>query len=358
MITLEQFAIIHMSIVMAMGDRQKEIAVCQQHGITIEQWDTGKAFYYAKMADPSDQGRTATAMAAAAMGNLPNMIKAPVVQQPGPPADFTATSVRMYMSDQDVQMIELLSGGHQHVVLQHIPRPDPQDQFLSDYVKGRPHISINEQSYSLYGGVTRVELSSTSVRFVFDEEGAGMMERPAVTVTFAISSKRYVQLKYLLGAMYRGLLQIKPETDGGVHQHEGTTWDLRWERFVSDGNTITIRPNLENIRDRGEHQLVVLPVFNKGRYQNPAADQELVPAMLHALMASMESSLDSVIAFHVDGPQHVRLFIYTKLDQERFMAGISEALVYLPQLPLDFGGGPDAGWNNYNACRQDWLANR
>ena len=364
MITLEQFSIIHMSMAMAMGDKQKELDICKANGITIEEWETGKAHYYAKMADPSDGGKTAAAMAAAAMNNLPNMMNTGVAAQRKQreipePTDFTATIVAIYLNEHEVQMIEFNSADrNQYVTLQHTPKVDPADEFLTNYVQGRAHISINEQSYSIYGGVTKVELTNKTIKFIFDEEGAERMKSKSVTVTFDIPGKQYEHLEYMLTKMYGSLLHIATDSNNDIYTFNGTQYNLQWANFVTDKNKINIRPNLENIKATNYYPMVVLPVFKKGTINDAAQEKELFDDMLQSLIAVLESDLNSLIAFYLENEEQYQLYIYTHLDQGAFMKRINEALAYLPQLPLTFGGGEDAVWNNYSGCMEDYLASK
>jgi len=353
MITLEQFSIIHMKMALATGNSQQEQAICNEHGISMEQWLADKAHYYAKMSDPADGGKTAMAMSSAAMNNM-HSIKIPA-QENKLPHDFHANNIQIYLNENQVQMVEFLTGKqHEHVVLQHFPKEDPNDEFMMNYVKGRAHISICDASYNIYGGVSNVELSSKSIKFIFDAEGAERMQCTSVTVTYDISGKKYKHLKSIILHMYKNLVNVSNENDNEVYTIGNNTYDLRWENFNNDGN-IAIRPNLANLKSSGHYPIVVLPAFRKGVVGDPVQEKKLFDAMVEALLNVLESDMESVMAFHLETNELYRLFIYTHLDQAKFMADINEALVYLPQLPLEFDGGDDSPWNNYTEVMKDYM---
>jgi len=61
MITIEQYADLCALMADTAGDQNKEFAIAAAHGVAAPSWLEAKAFFTAKMTDPSDMGRTAMA---------------------------------------------------------------------------------------------------------------------------------------------------------------------------------------------------------------------------------------------------------------------------------------------------------
>ncbi|HNM31200.1 MAG TPA: Imm10 family immunity protein [Chitinophagales bacterium] len=352
MLTLEQYASIYLTMISAAGNAQQEQEICSSHGYTLAQWQEAKDFYTAKMMDPNDMGKTAMAFSAAMMqGATP--VQPQQQQQTLTPSDFTANNIQIYISEFDVQMVEFLNRQtQQHIVLQ--LGFDAKDDFEKKYINGRVHISINDQSYSIYGGVEKVELSSTAVKFIFDEEGKARMQCGSITVLYNINGKLYNYLKRKMQFMYKNILSIKEESTPKEYVVNGITLNDEWGTFSTDSMKVSIRPNLQNIKETGKYPQAVFVDFMSATIGKDNNEMALLNEVEACLKDTLEYDLAAVMLFHVTDNEKRRFFIYTGLSQKDFMTRINEAFRLLPQLPLNFSGGEDAVWANYAGCLGDY----
>ena len=350
MLTLEQYASIYLPMITAAGNAQQEQEICTSHGYTLAQWQEAKDFYTAKMMDVNDGGKTAMAFSAAMMkGAAP----APQVPQNPAPGDFTANEVTVYLSEFDIQMIEFTNAQMlQHIVLQ--LGYEAKDDFEKNYINGRVHISINDQGYSIYGGVSKVELSSNSVKFIFDEEGKERMQCNSVTASFQIDGKLYNYLKRKMQFMYKNMLEIKTEQAPTNYVVNGIALNDEWISFKTSATDISIRPNLQNLKETGKYGTVVFVDFESSTIGQNEDELKLLKEAEASLKDSIEYDLSSVMALHTTSDEKRRFFIYSSLNQNDFMLRVNDAFRLLPQMPLNFSGGDDANWNNYTACLEDF----
>jgi hypothetical protein len=351
MLTLEQYASIYLPMVTAAGNAEKEQALCADKGFTTAQWNEAKLFYTNKMMDPNDGGKTAMAFSAAMMQGA----SAPVqhtIPEPLPPQNFTADTVNVYVSEYDVQMIEFINRSvrGQHVVIQMgFEFDEAQISFGGD----RPHISINDQSYSIYGGVSRVKLSSTQVTFDFDNEGKDRMKCDSVTVSFTINGKLYNYLKRKMTFVYGNVLTIKEEPLPTTYTINGLVLNDKWTACSMPNLHIKIRSDLQNIKQTGTYPQVFFVDFNSRTIGQNDAESSVLKAAEESLIDSMEHDLAVVMALHTTSNEKRRYFLYSNLSQGDFMSRINDAFRLLPQMPLDFSGGEDALWTNYTECMKD-----
>ena len=353
MLTLEQYAAIYLPMITAAGNAQQELEICTAHGYTMAQWQEAKDLYTARMMDPSDMGKTAMAFSAAMMKGA-----APVQQQPAvqSPADFTANDIQIYVSEYDVQMVEFAnSQTQQHIVLQ--LGFDAKDDFEKNYINGRVHISINDQSYSIYGGVTKVELSSTEIKFIFDDEGKERMQCGSVTVSYQIDGKLYNYLKRKMRFMYKDILSVKEEVTPKSYVVNGITLNDEWASFATENIQIGLRPNLQNIQATGKYPQAVFVDFMSETIGEDENELALINEVEACLKDTLEKDLAAVLVFHVTDSEKRRFFVYTHLDQNSFMTRINDAFRLLPKLPLNFSGGKDDNWENYTNCLKDYKNN-
>lgn len=351
MLTLEQYASIYLPMISAAGNLEKEQEICNSFGYSFEQWQEAKNYYTSKMMNPNDMGKTALAFSAAMTKGAASA--SAQKQQAINPTDFTANNIQIYISEFDVQMVELLNRQtQQHIVLQ--LGFDTKDDFEKNYINGRVHISINDQSYSIYGGVAKVELSSTAVKFIFDEEGKARMQCGSITVSYNINGKLYNYLKRKMQFIYKNILSIKEESTPKEYVINGITLNDEWGAFSTDNMKVSIRPNLQNIKETGKYPQAVFLDFMSttiGKDENEMAVLKEVEA---CLIDTLEYDLSAVMLFHVTDNEKRRFFIYTFLSQQDFMKRINEAFRLLPKLPLNFSGGVDAEWANYEGCLKDF----
>lgn len=348
MITLEQYAAIYLSMIAATGNPQQEQQICAENGITIPQWQEAHAYYTAKMSDPSDMGKTAMAFSAAMTSAKP---LTPI------PANFVANSINVYINEYDVQMVEFINkASNQHVVLQ--LGFEARDDFEKDYINGRVHISINDQSHSLYGGVSKVELSSKNIIFIFDEEGKNMMKCNSIEVAFEVNRKYYNYLKRKIRFMYKNILTIKEEETPNSYTVNSITLNDEWTTFKPANHDliVTIRPHLQNIKETGKYKQVVFVDFMSSTIGKNTEELALLTEMENCLKDTLEYDLAAVITFSVTDQEKRRFFIYTYLNQNEFMTRINDAFKLLPKLPLAFSGGIDEAWDNYTNCLNDLNA--
>ena len=351
MLTLEQYASIYLPMVTAAGNTEKEQELCSEKGFTVAQWNEAKQFYTNKMIDPNDGGKTAMAFSAAMMQGT----SAPVQNarhEPPRPQNFEADTVNVYISEYDIQMVEFINRRvhEQHIVIQMgFEFDEAQIGFGGD----RPHISINDQSYSIYGGVSQVKLSSNAVTFEFDEEGKDRMKCNAVTASFTINGKLYNYLKRKLTFVYGNLLIIKEEPAATEYVVNGLAFHDTWKECSVSNQPIKIRPDLQNIMKTGKYPKVFFVDFNSKTIGQNKAETSVLKAAEESLIDSMEYDLSAVLALHTTNDAMRRYFLYSNLSQDEFMSRIHDAFRLLPQMPLEFSGGEDALWNNYTECLKD-----
>lgn len=349
MLTIEQYGAIYLPMTTATGNTQQEESICANNGITLAQWNEAKNFYTAKMMDPMDMGKTAMAFSAA-------MQAAPKDAQPAfKPSDFIVNRLNIFINENDIQFIEFLNKPAKlHIVLQ--LGFDARDDFEKNYINGRVYISINVPKYSLYGGVTKVELSSKAVKFIFDDEGKERMQCDSITATFDIDGKYYNYLKRKMRFMYKNILEIKDEPMPETYTVDGISLKDEWANFTNGNMKISIRPHLENVRASNKYPGVVFVDFMSTTIGQDANETALLNEMEVCLIDSIEKDLAAIIAFHVTYPEKRRYFIYTYLSQNDFMLRINDAFKLLPQLPLQFSGGSDESWENYTNCLNDYSS--
>lgn len=346
MISLEQYASMYLLMISAAGNPTQESEICKNNNLTIEQWNEAKNYYTAKMMDPMDMGKTALAFSAA-------MQKGTTTSKPSNnPTDFTADKISIYISEFDVQMVNFSnSNSGQHIVLQ--LGYNANDDFEINYIKGRTHISINDQSYSIYGGVSKVELCSTSIKFIFDAEGKERMQCDSVTVSYQINGKLYNYLKRKMRFMYKNILEIKAELIPESYTVNGLLLQDIWSSFVTDSIDVEIRPLLKNLQETGKFPQVVFVDFMSETIGKDEKELQLLEEVKACLIDALEKDLAAIMLFHITDHEKRRFFIYTYLDQGKFMERINDAFRLLPQLPLQFSGGLDEKWENYSHCLAD-----
>lgn len=347
MLTIEEYARVYLPMVSAVGNAEQEAAICKENNITIAQWNEAQSYYMAKMTDPSDFGKTALAFSEA-LKKLTEPVKKSNV-----PSDFTATQVSISISEFDVQMVNFSNKDTgQHILLQ--LGFEAKDDFEINYIKGRVHISINDQSYSIYGGVSKVELSSTQVTFIFDAEGRERMQCDRITVSYQINGKLYNLLKRKMRFLYKTLLEIKAEPTPEVYHVNDLQLHDSWAAFTIDALDVEIRPRLKNMQETGKYPQVVFVDFMSGTIGQDDQELRLLDEVKSCLLDILEKDLAAVMAFYSTDDHKRRFFIYTYLDQGKFMERINEAFRLLPRLPLEFSGGADEKWENYSNCLADY----
>ncbi|QQR99026.1 MAG: DUF695 domain-containing protein [Sphingobacteriales bacterium] len=351
MLAIEQYATIYLPMMAAAGNPQQEESICNNNGITIAQWNEAKDFYTKKMMDPMDMGKTAMAFSAA-------MQAAPAVSQPSfTPANFVVANLSIYINENDIQFVEFLNkASKQHIVLQ--LGFEVHDDFEKNYINGRVYISINEPKYSLYGGVAKVELSSKEVKFIFDDEGKERMKCDSITAYLDINAKYYNYLKRKMKFMYKNILEIQEEALPETYEINGISFKDNWSAFTNGAMKISVRPHLEEIKISGKYPQVVFVDFMSSTIGQDANELALLNEMEACLIDTLEKDLAAVLTFHVSYAEKRRYFIYTYLSQNDFMIRINDAFKLLPQLPLQFSGGIDEKWENYNNCLADLIENR
>ncbi len=351
MLTLEQYASIYLPMVSAAGNTETEQQLCAGQGFTVAQWNEAKLFYTNKMVDPNDGGKTAMAFSAAMMQGT----QAPVQNarhEPPKPGNFVADTVNVYTSEFDVQMVEFINrkAHEQHIVIQMgFEFDEAQIGFGGD----RPHISINNQSYSIYGGVSKVRLSSDAVTFEFDGEGKDRMKCDSVTASFTIDGKLYNYLKRKMKFIYGDLLIVKDEQTPKEYVVNGLTLNDAWKECSMPNLHIKIRPHLKNIKETGKYKNVVFMDFKSETIGKDDAESAMIKAAEESLIDSMEYDLAVVMALHTTSNATRRYYLYSTLTREEFMDRVNDAFRLLPQLPLEFSGGEDINWVNYTECLKD-----
>ena len=153
--------------------------------------------------------------------------------------------------------------------------------------------------------------------------------------------------------MYKNMLEIKTETAPLNYTVNGTALNDEWVSFSTSATDISIRPNLQNLKETGKFGTVVFVDFESSTIGQNEDELKLLKEAEANLTDAVEYDLTSVIAFHTTSNEKRRFFIYTSLNQNDFMKRINDAFRLLPQMPLNFSGGEDANWNNYTACLED-----
>ncbi len=347
MIAIDKYGQMYLEMTGAAGNPEVQSQICNKHGVSLSAWNEAQAFYLAKMSDVSDMGKTAMELAKYMMPQ--NTV------QDTTPVDFNAAQVDLYLNENRVQMAEFISG-HLHVVLQSAVDVDPNDEFMANYVQGRVHMSVNEQSYSIYGGVERVELFRDKLVFHFDEEGKERMKKPSLTVTFQISNTKYAYLERTLYHMYRDhpVLVLSKEKPAVKENWNGVDYDMTWEAFgFENSGIVNLRPHISNLQQTGIYDQSVTIAFKR-----EGTSKELLDSFLNEMMSVMESDYETIISMIIHENETTELFLYTQLSQDDFMARVNTALCYLPNLPLGFSGEADPEWVHYKRCLQDYLTTR
>jgi hypothetical protein len=346
MLGIDKYGQMYLAMNGAAGNAEEQSKICNEHGISLVQWNEANAHYMAKMSDVSDMGQTAMALAKYMMPH-----NAPGAPKDDSPVDFIATHIQLYVSEFNVQMAELVNGDR-HVVLQHTVDVSPDDEFLTGYVQGRVHMSINSQGYSIYGGVERVELFRDKLVFHFDQEGKERMKRDMLTVTFLISNTKYAHLERTLRYMYRDhpVLVVSEQNLPSKETWNRIDYDMTWDSFnLNEFFQVNLRPNLENVRATGKYNQHVLITYDKD-----GANDDLFESFRQEMLAVFEADYETVIAMVIYQQEINQLFLYTQLAEGDFMGRINEALCYLPKLPLSFSGVNDPEWGNYKECLTDY----
>ncbi|MEO7109795.1 MAG: Imm10 family immunity protein [Polyangiaceae bacterium] len=363
MISLEQYATVYVAMTTAMGNAAQEQTICAPAGFAPAQWHEAKNFYTARMMDPADAGRTAIAFSQAMQKGLPAQFQMSpgkpqqqqqVKREPPPPSDFTATKVQIYTSEYDVQMVELSSPQtQQHLVLQQGFEHDPSAESFNGNTF---HVELNDQSHSIYGGVHGVNLSPGELTLIFDAEGQQRMGIPRVTIRFQIDAKMYAYLVRKLRFVFGQKIYVAPFTMPPVVNVNGLVLnDEKASKAVGDNMRVRIRTRLQPLKDTGRFSSVVYVTFDSTTIfaESDRNEVALFAEAEAALQDTFERDLTSVMAFEVTSPTSKRLYVYTSLPQQDFMARVNDALRTLPKLPVSFGGGEDAAWDNYQGCLAD-----
>lgn len=349
MLPIEKYGQMYLAMISATANPELQQQICQQHGVSLADWTEANAHFMAKMSDPSDMGQTAMAFA---KYMTPAAAPVPVLDLPD---SFTTNQIDIFTNELMVQMV-VFTNGRQHVELQMSVTVDPEDEFLTNYVKGRVHLSINEQNYSIYGGVSQVAVNRNSVTFHFDEEGKERMKCDSITVKLDISNKKYQYLCRTLRHMYRQhpVLVIAEESFPSAETWDGVTYDLSWGSFELNENfKVALRPNVANLIALEKYnQLVVISLKNEG------TEDALFDSFAQEMELCFESDYSTIIAITTRAEETNQMSLYTTLPQEKFMVRLNEALCYLPHLPLDITGATEPDWGNYMDCYGDYLAQK
>lgn len=345
MLPIDKYGTMYLAMTGAITDPELQEQICTQHGVTLAEWHAANAHYMAKMSDVSDMGQTAMALAK-------YMMPQPAAPQPVAPQDFTATDIHIYVNEFQVQMLEF-QAGNRYVELQKSVATNPNDEFLTNYVKGRVHLSINKQDYSIYGGVQQVKLSRNRITFVFDDEGAGRMQTAQVSVLFTVSNKKYAYLLRTLKIMYNemeGVLQTEPVTLADTETVDGMLFDTSWGTFMlNEDFRVQLRPNLAAQAGSGLYRQAV-----GISYDNSQGSPEQFEMAKNELITCFESDYSTLFAMILRRNDYNQFFIYSRLDQGNFMTRLNEALCYLPQIPISINKREDSDWNEYMQCVQDY----
>lgn len=344
MLPIDKYGTMYLAMNAAITNPGEQQKICEQHGTTLAEWNEANAHYMAKMSDVSDMGQTAMALAK-------YMMPQPVVEDDSP-TDFTATEVRIYVNEHNVQMVELVNG-NKHVVLQSTVHVNPNDEFLTNYVQGRVHMSVNDQGYSIYGGVTKVELFRDKLVFHFDEEGKERMKCDMLTVSFNISNPKFIYLERTVYYMYRQhpVLHLTRPPRETKETWNGIAYDLSWDNFtLNDDFRVNLRPHIDNLPATGKYQQhVIITCKNEG------VSEDLFERFCNEMISVFEADYETIISMVIYRKESNQMYLYTQLSQQDFMKRVNEALCYIPQLPLNFSGENDPTWHNYLECRKDYM---
>ncbi len=356
MISIETYALLSASMAGAMTDRDLQIAYCEANGITIEEWDEGSAHYMQLMMNPSESAKVISAITTVAMSGKKPIDPRTLPKGTPKPQNFAAAQLQAWVDD-EIQNV-LIKNNDLYIQFQLMMNPDPNDEFMANYVRGRVHISINGQDYSLYGGVSSVSMERDSILLVFDDEGKERMGMDEFKVTFDIHAKKFNQLRYVMAGIYgdtftRSSLDVEEVfTFGNIH------YDFTWQEFQKDEMHISIRPNLQNFKETGEFNLIAMPKYILRTTNNPEMEIKLFQHALDAWVIYLEMDMTSVVSMVIETPEHYQVYIYSKLPQNDFMQRMNESSAFTPAIPLDFDGGTDAAWENYTNCLNDFHANK
>ncbi len=361
MLSIDQYATVYVAMTTAMGNAAQEQQICGPHGFTPAQWNEAKTFYTARMVDPSDAGRTSIAFAQAMQKGLGPQFQmnAPPQQpqaqrEPPPPSDFTASKIRITTTEFDVQMIELLSPEtYQHLVLQKGFDFDPSAEAFNGNTF---HVSINGPSYAIYGGVHGVNLAPGELTLFFAPDGQERMRTPKLTIRFDLDPKMYAYLARKMRFVFADKLYIAPVAPPMVMTVAGMELnDEKVSKAVGENMRVNARTKLQSLKASGKFPVVVYATLESSTVFEGADRKEtaLFAEAEAALKDTLERDLTSVIAFDVTNRSSKRFYIYTSLSQEDLMGRVNDALRTLPKLPLSFGGGEDATWENYEGCMAD-----
>lgn len=131
----------------------------------------------------------------------------------------------------------------------------------------------------------------------------------------------------------------------------------RVTRDVNPKLRVSARTKLQNLKASGRFGGVVFATLASTTILSGSDPAEVArfDAARAALEDTLERDLTSVVAFDVATAESLRFYIYTSLDQQAFMERVNDALRLLPRLPLSFGGGADAAWENYDGALGDVL---
>lgn len=332
MITLEDYASVYLAMITATGNAAQQQKICEGRGFSPAEWTQAQAHYTAQMSQPSDMGRTAMAFAQA-MANPKTVAQAPKT------GDFTATKVDIDVSEFEVQMINFIGVGR-HLLFQ---RGLEFDQSAESFNGNTFHISLDDQSQSIYGGLQSATLGRDRLTLVFDAEGAARMKTPQLTILFAIDEKKWAflarKLKFVLNPLP---LKVAAFTPSAQVQVGDLLLDQTRVAAKVDDMHVRIRTNLHNLKDSQRFETMVNLKFD-GIFDDAES----------ALVDEFEHDLGAVFAFDTTTNGKRTFYVYSALDQDGFMSRINYALRGLPRLPLEIGGGADAEWNNYAACLAD-----
>lgn len=352
MITIEKYASVYTPMIMAAGDATKEKSIATENGISHEEWKEAQTYYTAKMMDISDMGKTAMAFAAAFQNNTATANSA--TQTPAEadsPSSFSATDVKIYISEYDVQMIEFINTlNKKRVTLQmSFEFDEAQKGFGGDTF----YITINNANYSTYGGIKQVILTRYSVKFVFDEVGQAKMKTNDITVAFAVNKKYYNYLVRKMEFIFGSIdLQVENPTDESNIKVGNMDLDETYQEKTmspnqnnADAFTIRGRVNLKNVLEKNNLKNYVTVVYPT----NGVAEGNTRTQILNfeqSLTDTLERDLQSVIAFTFNGTAQYVWHIYTN-DPDEFMKRLNEATRLLPKLPIELGKNEDPEFSNY-----------
>lgn len=360
MITIEKYASVYTPMLMAVGDASKEKSIAAEHGISHEEWKEAQTYYTAKMSDISDMGKTAMAFAAAFQNNsaTTNTVTQTSVDDDSP-SSFSATDVKIYISEYDVQMVEFINTmNKKRVTLQMgFSFDDAQKSFGGDTF----YITINNAKYSTYGGIKQVKLTPYNIKFVFDEVGQNKMQTNEIIVAFAVNKKYYNYLVRKMEFMFASIdLQIENPNDESIIKVGNIDLDETYKEKVmspnsnnADAFTIRGRVNLKGILEKNNLNTYVTVIYPT----NGVAEGNTLTQILnfeHSLTDTLERDLQSVIAFTFNGAAQYVWHIYTN-NPDEFMKRLNEATRLLPKLPIELGKNDDPKFSSYTRFVADVI---